>query len=122
MKVGPILALALASFYFLGSRDAQTADMVRVSDGPFVSGGGYYVAREKGYFQKLGIEIQHREFMDGSIDVPAIVSGEVDIYDMTAAASLFNSVAMGAPIDIILYHGYKLMGIGYSLYYDLAQR
>src|SRR5215831_11182040 len=98
MKVGPILALALASFYFLGNRDAQTADLVRVSDGPFISGGGYYVAREKGYFQKLGIEIQHREFIDGSLSVPSFISGELHIGGMTAAASLFNSVAKGAPL------------------------
>ena len=115
MKVGPILALAIASFYFLGNRDAQTADMVRVSDGPFVSGGGYYVAREKGYFQKLGIEIQHREFMDGSLAVPAIVSGELDIAAMTAAAGLFNSVAKGAPLVIILDRGNNRQGFGYTV-------
>src|SRR5215831_18347803 len=115
MKVGPILALALASFYFLGTRDAQTADTVRVSDGPFVSGGGYYVAREKGYFQKLGIEIQHREFMDGSLAVPAIVSGELDISAMTAAAGLFNSVAKGAPLVIILDRGNNRPGFGYTV-------
>jgi len=115
MKVGPVLALALASFYFLGDQDAQTADMVRVSDGPFVSGGGYYVAREKGYFQKLGIEIQHREFMDGSLAAPAIVSGELDIAAMTAAAGLFNSVAKGAPLVIILDRGNNRPGFGYTV-------
>jgi NitT/TauT family transport system substrate-binding protein len=115
MKVGPVLALALASFYFLGDQDAQTADMVRVSDGPFVSGGGYYVAREKGYFQKLGIEIQHREFMDGSLAAPAIVSGELDIAAMTAAAGLFNSVAKGAPLVIILDRGNNRQGFGYTV-------
>ena len=71
---------------------------MRVGDGPFISGGGYYVAREKGYFKKLGIEIQHREFIDGALSVPSFVSGELDIGGMTAAAGLFNSVAKGAPL------------------------
>ena len=115
MKAGPILALVIASFYFLGHGDAQAADVVRVSDGPFVSGGGYYIAREKGYFRKLGIEIQHREFMDGSLAVPAIISGELDISAMTAAAGLFNSVAKGAPLVIILDRGNNRPGFGYTV-------
>lgn len=94
---------------------ARAADVVRVSDGPFVSGGGYYIAREKGYFEKLGIEIQHRELMDGSLAVPVIVSGELDIAAMTAAAGLFNSVAKGAPLVIILDRGNNRPGYGYTV-------
>ena len=37
---------------------ARAADVVRVGEGPFITGGGYFIAREKGYFKKLGIEIQ----------------------------------------------------------------
>src|SRR5262245_30307218 len=100
MLVRLILSGATAFLYLAPHGVAQALDLVRVSDGPFVSGGGYYIAREKGYFQKLGIEIQHREFMDGSLAVPAIVSGELDISGMTAAAGLFNSVAKGAPLGL----------------------
>ena len=64
---------------------ALAADLVRISDGPFISGAGYYIAREKGYVKKLGIEIQHREFIDGAMSVPAFVSGELDIGGMTAS-------------------------------------
>jgi NitT/TauT family transport system substrate-binding protein len=93
----------------------QTADVVRVSDGPFLSGGGYYVAREKGYFQKLGIEIQHREFIDAALAVPSLVAGEIDIGAMTAAAGLFNSVAKGAPLVIMLDRGHNRPGYGYTV-------
>ena len=89
---------------------ARAADVLRVGDGPFISGGGYYIAREKGYFKKLGIEIQHREFIDGALSVPAFVSGELDIAGMTAAAGLFNSVAKGAPLVIILDRGHNRPG------------
>ena len=40
------IALALACATPFGS--VQAADVLRVSDGPFISGGGYYIAREKG--------------------------------------------------------------------------
>src|SRR5262249_35263045 len=115
MKVGLILGVALALLYPSSGGGAKAADIVRVSDGPFVSGGGYYVAREKGYFKKLGIEIQHREFIDGSLAVPSMVSGELDIAAMTAAAGLFNSIAKGAPLQIILDRGNNRPGFGYTV-------
>src|SRR5262245_37920024 len=114
MKVhGPVaVVLWLAC---LGGGAGQAADVVRVSDGPFLSGGGYYVAREKGYFQKLGIEIQHREFIDAALAVPSFVAGELDIGAMTAAAGLFNSVAKGAPLVIMLDRGQNRPGYGYTV-------
>jgi NitT/TauT family transport system substrate-binding protein len=94
---------------------AQAADVLRVADGPFISGGAYYIAREKGYFKRLGIEVQHREFIDGAMSVPAFVSGELDIGGMTAAAGLFNTVAKGAPLVIILDRGHNRPGFGYTV-------
>jgi NitT/TauT family transport system substrate-binding protein len=94
---------------------AVAADVVRVSDGPFVSAGGYLIAREKGYFKKLNIEIQHRELMDGSLAIPSIVSGELDIAGMTAAAGLFNSVAKGAPLVVFLDRGNNRTGFAYTV-------
>src|SRR5262249_60615736 len=94
---------------------ALAADLVRMSDGPFISGGGYYIAREKGYFKKLGIEVQHREFIDGAMSVPAFVSGELDIGGMTASAALFNTVAKGVPLVIILDRGHNRPGFGYTV-------
>ena len=31
---------------------AAAADVVRVGEGPFITGGGFYVANERGYFKK----------------------------------------------------------------------
>ena len=88
------LCLGIALVLTCGAPHGETlaADLIRMSDGPFISGGGYYVAREKGYFKKLGIEIQHREFIDGAMSVPAFVSGELDIGGMTASAADRKSV------------------------------
>jgi NitT/TauT family transport system substrate-binding protein len=94
---------------------ARAAEVVRVGDGPFITGGGYFIAREKGYFQKLGIEIQPREFQDGSMSVPAMIAGELEFSGMTAAASLFNSVAKGAPLVVVLDRGNNRPGFGYTV-------
>lgn len=115
MKTTISLAIAAALMCAGCYGTAQAADVLRVEDGPFISGGGYYIAREKGYFKKLGIDIQHREFIDGAASVPAFVSGEIDLGGMTAAAGLFNSVAKGAPLVIILDRGHNRPGYGYTV-------
>jgi len=84
---------------------ASAADVVRVAEGPFVSAGAFFIARDKGYFKKLGIEIETTRFEDGAMAVPSMIAGEIDISNMPASASLFNSVAKGAPLVIILDRG-----------------
>lgn len=115
MKIRLSLAVIGALVSIGQYETARADDVLRVEDGPFISGGGYYIAREKGYFKRLGIDIQHREFIDGAAAVPSFVSGEVDIGGMTAAAGLFNSVAKGAPLVIILDRGHNRPGYGYTV-------
>jgi NitT/TauT family transport system substrate-binding protein len=95
--------------------DAGAADRVRVGEGPFITGGAFYVARDKGYFQKLGLEIETKQFIDGALAVPSMISGEVDLALMTPNASLFNSVAKGAPMVIFLDRGGNRKGSAYTL-------
>ena len=97
-----------------GLSTASASDLVRVGDGPFISGGAFFIARDKGYFEKLGLKIETRSFIDGSLAVPSMISGELDIAGMTAAASLFNSVAKGAPLVIILDRGRNSPGRAYT--------
>jgi len=103
-------ALALASLV-----PAQAADVLRIGEGPFITGGGFLVANEKGYFKKLGIDIEVRQFIDGQQAVPALIAGELDLTFMTANASLFNSVARGAPLVVILDRGNNKIGRGYTV-------
>jgi len=112
-KLWLIVAFVLAVAPF--GMEARAADVVRVGDGPFITGGGYFIAREKGYFQKLGIEIQPREFQDGSMSIPSMIAGELEISAMTAAASLFNGVAKGAPLVVILDRANNRPGFGYTV-------
>ncbi|HEY7248610.1 MAG TPA: ABC transporter substrate-binding protein [Xanthobacteraceae bacterium] len=114
MKTRLRLGIALILMSLAAPGVSHAADVIRVADGPFVSGGAYYIAREKGYFHKLGIEIQHHQYIDGALAVPSFVSGELDIGGMTASAGLFNSVAKGAPLVIILDRGQNRPGYGYT--------
>jgi NitT/TauT family transport system substrate-binding protein len=104
------LALACASSVLA---QAPAPRVIRVGEGPFITGGGFYVARDKGYFEKMGVKVETRMFNDGALAVPAMVAGELDITYMTANASLFNSIARGAPLVIFLDRGYNRPGRGY---------
>jgi NitT/TauT family transport system substrate-binding protein len=98
----------------LHSAPAFANETIHVGEGPFISGGPYFIARDKGYFAKLGLDVDTRIFMDGALAVPAMVSGELDITLVTMSAGLFNSIAKGAPMVIFLDRGNNRTGRGGS--------
>jgi NitT/TauT family transport system substrate-binding protein len=106
--VGAVLALAVPD-------SSRAADKIRVGEGPFITGGAFYVARDKGYFKKMGLDIETKIYIDGAMAVPSMVSGELDITFMTANASLFNSIAKGAQLVVILDRGHNKVGRAYTV-------
>jgi NitT/TauT family transport system substrate-binding protein len=109
----PLVAAALVAS---GPPDggAFAQDVVRVGEGPFITGGGFLIARERGYFDKVGIKTETRMYIDGALAVPSLISGELDISFMTANAGLFNSIARGAPIIFVLDRGNNKEGRAYT--------
>ena len=97
------------------STQASAQDVLRVGEGPFITGGGFLIANEKGYFKKLGLQIETKMFIDGQQAVPALIAGDLDLTFMTANAGLFNSVARGAPIVVILDRGNNKADRGYTV-------
>jgi NitT/TauT family transport system substrate-binding protein len=97
------------------SAHSLAQDVLRVGEGPFITGGGFLVANEKGYFKKLGLQIETKMFIDGQQAVPALIAGDLDLTFMTANASLFNSVARGAPLVVILDRGNNKANRGYTV-------
>jgi NitT/TauT family transport system substrate-binding protein len=108
-------AIAGVAALLLSQASAVAADVLRIGEGPFITGGGFLVAKEKGYFDKVGIKIETKTFIDGSQAVPSLIAGELDLTFMTANAGLFNSVARGAPLVIILDRGNNKTGRGYTV-------
>jgi NitT/TauT family transport system substrate-binding protein len=97
------------------SVQASAQDVLRVGEGPFITGGGFLIANEKGYFKKLGLQIETKMFIDGQQAVPALIAGDLDMSFMTANAGLFNSVARGAPLVVILDRGNNKLDRGYTV-------
>jgi NitT/TauT family transport system substrate-binding protein len=90
---------------------AQTSGGVTkiiLGDGPFISKGGAMVAFEKGFFKKLGLDVEYKWFADGGLIISPVLAGEVDIGSLTPSAGMFNSIARGANIQMFLDGGTKL--------------
>jgi NitT/TauT family transport system substrate-binding protein len=104
----------MAAIQGMGIHAASAKDLVRVAEGPYISAGGLYIARDKGYFEKMGLDVAIKPFIDATLAMPALVSGELDIAFQGAAASLFNSVAKGAPLVIFLDRGNNRVGRAYT--------
>jgi NitT/TauT family transport system substrate-binding protein len=109
------LAVAGVSLAMAFAAPAHAQDVLRVGEGPFITGGGFLVANEKGYFKKLGLQIETKMFIDGAQAVPALIAGELDMTFMTANAGLFNSVSRGAPLVVILDRGNNRKDRGYTV-------
>ena len=108
--------MAAAAALMLVAADAvRAADKIRIGEGPFITGGAFYIARDKGYFQKLDLDIDVKIFMDGALSVPSIVAGELDITSVTPSAGLFNAIARGAQMVVILDRGNNKAGNAYTV-------
>jgi NitT/TauT family transport system substrate-binding protein len=108
-------AMLVAASALLCTQAAKADDVIRVGEGPFITGGAYYVAEGKGYFKKMGLDVRPKMYIDGAMAVPSLISGELDISFSTASAALFNSIAKGAPLVFILDRGNNKSGRGYTV-------
>ena len=109
------IAAAIGVLTFAAT-SASANDVIRIGYGAFLSGGGLFIAQEKGYFDKMGITVELRRFDDGSLAVPAMIAGELDLTNLPASANLFNSVAKGAPIAVFADWGNNRPGRGYTAF------
>ena len=115
MKRFSLLCALLMAAAPLAARMPARADTIHMGETPYISGGGFFIARAKGYFTKLGIDLDVKMFIDGALAVPGLVSGELDLTTVTASAGLFNSIAKGAPMVIVLDRGNNSHGHGITL-------
>jgi ABC-type nitrate/sulfonate/bicarbonate transport system substrate-binding protein len=66
---------------------------------PSASFWGLYASKEAGYYQKYGLNVSLQQ-MQGTLMVPALLNGEVDVIDL-AAGGLVPAVLAGADLKLI---------------------
>ncbi len=91
---------------------AQSKTKIRVGVVPLISSGPIFVAQAKGFFEKVGLDVELKYFADGALAIPALIAGELDTTVSTLNAGLFNAVSRGAPYKLILDRGSEKPGSG----------
>ena len=103
---------------------ARAQEVVKFGDVPTVANAGLYVAMEKGFFARQGIRIETERFASGGKMNTALSTGQLDGAVGSASAGLFNAVAEGADIRIVIGTGMLRPGSSYVvlvLRKDLAE-
>lgn len=91
---------------------AQQKTKIRIGVVPLISSGPIFVAQAKGFFEKVGLDVEFKYFADGALAIPALIAGELDVTVSTLNAGLFNAVSRGAPYKLILDRGSEKPGSG----------
>lgn len=90
----------------------KRAKVIIAEDGA-ASGAGFYIAKEKGYFEDYNIEVEFAQFSNSDDMLPALAAGEVDIAGGVSTASFFNAIAQGIDVKIIADKGHNVPGKSY---------
>ncbi|MEK5040211.1 ABC transporter substrate-binding protein [Sporosarcina sp. FSL K6-3457] len=86
---------------------------VVIAEDGAASGAGFYIAKEKGYFEDYNIEVEFAQFANSDDMLPALAAGEVDIAGGVSTASFFNAIAQGIDVKIIADKGHNVPGKSY---------
>ena len=91
---------------------SKMTKVVIAEDGS-ASGAGFYIAKEKGYFEDYNIEVEFATFANSDDMLPALASGEVDIAGGISSAAFFNAIAQGIDVKIVADKGHNVKGKSY---------
>jgi NitT/TauT family transport system substrate-binding protein len=75
---------------------------IKIATTPSISNGGRYIADERGYFREEGIEMEEVSSDTSAQMLPSLAAGQIEIGGGGVAAGLFNAIAQGIPVRIVL--------------------
>jgi NitT/TauT family transport system substrate-binding protein len=75
---------------------------VRAATTPSISNGGRYVAMERGYFEEEGIRVEDVPSDTSAQLLPSLAAGQIDLLSGGTASGIFNAIAQGIPLRIVL--------------------
>jgi NitT/TauT family transport system substrate-binding protein len=119
------MAVALTGCSFgSGSGDQEQGDVnsleplssrakVIVAEDGAASGAGFYIAKDRGYFDQYNIDVEFTTFANSDDMLPALAGGSIDIAGGIATASFFNSIAQGIDVKMIADKGHNNPGSSY---------
>jgi NitT/TauT family transport system substrate-binding protein len=100
-KITALLLLSAAAALFpAGGADAQKIKMGSSLSPPSLDSISPYVAIEKGFFKKYGLDVEVVEFRGDAVHVKALLSGDIDVSINMGATEGIVSASKKAPIRL----------------------
>ncbi len=74
-----------------------------------------WIARDRGYFREVGIDLQDEPFASGAQMTPLLASGQLDVGTTSIQAAFFNAVARGVRQRLVVDKGHQQRGTATSI-------
>jgi NitT/TauT family transport system substrate-binding protein len=76
---------------------------VKVGVSNLVGEAALYIALDKGYFQEQGLDVELVHFNQTADEIPALMTGEVDLSASAVGPGVFNAAERSIPIKVVSY-------------------
>ncbi len=74
-----------------------------------------WIARDRGYFREVGIDLQDEPFASGAQMTPLLAAGQLDVGTTSIQAAFFNAVARGVGQRMVVDKGHQQRGTATSV-------
>jgi NitT/TauT family transport system substrate-binding protein len=74
-----------------------------------------WIARDRGYFREVGIDLHDEPFASGAQMTPLLASGQLDVGTTSIQAAFFNAVARGVRQRLVVDKGHQQRGTATSV-------
>jgi NitT/TauT family transport system substrate-binding protein len=95
------LAGSLAGIGCFGCSSRAKLGTIRISTQPYFSMSPLYLAKELGYFEKLGLQIDIVTLAESGQAIPLAAAGKLDVVFTPSSASLINAISKGSRLRIV---------------------
>ncbi|MFO7958041.1 MAG: ABC transporter substrate-binding protein [Candidatus Brocadiia bacterium] len=90
--------------------DGLTRPALRVSYLPHLSFAPFMVAREEGYFEQAGVDVEYVDLKRSAHGVAALAQGDLDVLSGFLSVGVLNAIRENAGIKIVACKGYAAPG------------
>ncbi|MBN1314245.1 MAG: ABC transporter substrate-binding protein [Anaerolineales bacterium] len=73
---------------------------------PFLSFAPFFIAQEEGFFAEQALNVEFTELSEPNEDIPALISGEIDVAAGMIWPNQLNAIARGSSLKLVAGKGY----------------
>jgi NitT/TauT family transport system substrate-binding protein len=94
------------------AQDFLQKETLKVGIVPYISSGPTFIALAKGYYEKVGLNVEIQSYADGGLAIVPLAAGELDISVTTCSAGIFNTISRGVSFRMFMDRSQELVGKG----------